>query len=121
MFIIPRYFDSVLISIGYVGSMIGYEIVNSVSGLFPEEQKRLNITKEEVRQTVLHSVTRARDYLCEIDPAIRTDRLDVKFSIIIEKPSDEVVFAVISAFILAPPYIGSHSADDEVSISAYNL
>lgn len=51
----------------------------------------MNITKEEIRQTVLHSVTKARNYLFEIDPTIRNEKLDVKFSIIIEKPTEETV------------------------------
>lgn len=59
----------------------------------------MNITKEEIRQTVLHSVTKARNYLFEIDPTIRNEKLDVKFSIIIEKPTEETVFFDPIAFI----------------------
>ena len=65
---------------------------NSVSGLFPEEQKNLNITREEVQNTVLENVRRARDYLCKVNPSILKDKLDVKFSVIIEKPTTESVF-----------------------------
>lgn len=72
-------------------------LVTSVSGLFPEEQKHFNITREEVRQTVLNSVTKARDYLCEVDPSIRSNKLDVKFSIIIERPSEQQVFVLLES------------------------
>ncbi|KAK8798103.1 hypothetical protein WA171_005628 [Blastocystis sp. BT1] len=64
-------------------------LYNSVSGLFPEEQKNLNITREEVQNTVLENVRRARDYLCKVNPSILKDKLDVKFSVIIEKPTTE--------------------------------
>ena len=57
--------------------------------MFPEEQKSLNITKEEIRNTMISNVRKARDYLCEKNPAIAADKLNVKFSVIIEKPSKE--------------------------------
>lgn len=72
-------------------------LFTSVSGLFPEEQKHFNITREEVRQTVLNSVTKARDYLFEVDPSIRSNKLDVKFSIIIERPSEQQVFVFLES------------------------
>ena len=73
---------------GFINSSL---LDNSVSGLFPEEQKALNITREEVQNTVLENVRRARDYLCKVNPSIVADKLDVKFSVIIEKPTTESV------------------------------
>ena len=96
-------------------------LVNSVSGLFPEEQKKLNITREEIRQTVLHSVTKARDYLFELDPTIRKEKLDVKFSIIIEKPTEETVLFIDCINSIAHSHFDSHSAHDEVSFSPNHL
>ena len=70
----------------------------------------MNITKEEIRQTVLHSVTKARNYLFEIDPTIRNEKLDVKFSIIIEKPTEETVFlSQLHSFYSTFPFRSSFS------------
>lgn len=64
-------------------------IDTAVSSLFPEEQKSLNITKEEIRESVVANVRRARGFLCEKNPAVLNDNLNVKFSVIIEKPTKE--------------------------------
>ena len=61
----------------------------SLSGLFPEEQKKYNITKDVIRSSVVSNVSKARDYLCKVNPAVLEDKLDVKFSVIIEKPTEE--------------------------------
>ena len=59
--------------------------------MFPEEKQTLNITRKEIHDTVMDSVREARDYLCKLNPEILSEKLDVKFSVIIEKPSFEQV------------------------------
>lgn len=86
----------------------------SVSGLFPEEQKNLNITREEVQNTVLENVRKARDYLCKVNPSILTDKLDVKFSVIIEKPTSEIVFHSDSYLCTETSCFSVDSANDNV-------
>lgn len=38
---------------------------------------------------MVSNVSKARDYLCKVNPAVLEDKLDVKFSVIIEKPTEE--------------------------------
>ena len=55
----------------------------------------MNITREEVQSTMMSSVKEARDYLCQLNPEIISEKLDVKFSVIIEKPSFEQVLSYL--------------------------
>ena len=64
--------------------------------MFPEEKQTLNITREEIQDTVMDSVKEARNYLCKLNPDILSEKLDVKFSVIIEKPSTEQVIMHVS-------------------------
>lgn len=75
------------VSVGY--DCWKWKVDTAIAGLFPEEQQSLNITKEEIRNTMISNVRKARDYLCEKNPAIVEDKLNVKFSVIIEKPTKE--------------------------------
>ena len=67
--------------------------------MFPEEKQALNITRKEIHDTVMGSVKEARDYLCKLNPEIISEKLDVKFSVIIEKPSFEQVIISHNSFL----------------------
>ena len=67
--------------------------------MFPEEKQALNITRKEIHVTVMGSVKEARDYLCKLNPEIISEKLDVKFSVIIEKPSFEQVIISHNSFL----------------------
>ena len=60
--------------------------------LFPEEQKSLHITKEEVHNSVVEDLRKARNYFCQLNPSALTDKTDMKICVIIGKPSAETVF-----------------------------
>ena len=71
--------------------------------MFPEEKESLNITKEEIQNTMMDHVKKARDYLCKLNPDIVKDKMDVKFSVIIEKPSAAIVFFFFALHQAYPP------------------
>lgn len=76
--------------IDYVFSVIVFSfIVTGLSALFPEEQKKYNISKDVIRNNVVTNVTKARDYLRQVNSTKLDDNFDIKFSVIIEKPTED--------------------------------
>lgn len=41
-----------------------------------------------IHEAVVSNVIKARNYLCEVNPSVLENKLDVKFSVIIEKPTE---------------------------------
>lgn len=91
-------------------------IVTSVSGIFPEEQKKYNITREDIRSSVISNVSKARDYLIKVNPAVRDEKMDVKFSIIIEKPTEN---EHLPMSVLISPL--SHCCQPPIICDVYNV
>lgn len=89
--------------------------------LFPEEQKSLHITKEEVHNSVLEDLRKARNYFCQLNPSVLTDRTDMKICVIIEKPSTEIVRCTDSPLILETSYFSPRTGDDPVPPAPHHL
>lgn len=64
-------------------------IDTGLSAIFPEEQKKYNISKDDIRNNVVTSVIKARDYLRQINSTKLDDNFDIKFSVIIEQPTED--------------------------------
>ena len=89
--------------------------------LFPEEQKSLHITKEEVHNSVLEDLRKARNYFCQLNPSVLTDKTDMKICVIIEKPSAETVRCIGSPLTLETSYFSPRAADVAVSPAPHHL